>query len=215
MRNRVFSLILSVVITGGILWLLFASGFLSLLPDLLNDTPPKVGRDNQVLKTPVKSLSSPSPSPTMTSVPKIGPWTDWQAPDFMLKTLSGTTEQLSDHQGHIVLLNFWTSWCIPCKEEMPDIQNIYERYQDQGFIVLGINITALDERSEAERFVDELGLTFPILLDEDGNVSDGLYRVISIPMSFFIDSEGKIYSVQVGAVPKEKIEQLVRELLPE
>jgi len=129
--------------------------------------------------------------------------------------LSGTTEQLSDHQGHIVLLNFWTSWCIPCKEEMPDIQNIYERYQDQGFVVLGINITALDERSEAERFVDELGLTFPILLDEDGNVSDGLYRVISIPMSFFIDSEGKIYSVQVGAVPKEKIEQLVRELLPE
>lgn len=215
MRKRVFTLILSIVTAGGILWLVIASGLPQRLPSLLNDYSPVVRQDIKELQTPVKPFSSPSPSPTMTSNPKIGPWLDWQAPDFTLLTLVGTSEQLSDHQGHIVLLNFWTSWCIPCKEEMPGIQDIYVRHQDQGFVVLGINITALDERSEAERFVDELGLTFPILLDEDGNVSDRLYRVISIPMSFFIDTEGKIYSVQVGAVPKEKIEQLVREKLPE
>jgi peroxiredoxin len=209
LRKRAFSLTLSILTTGGIVWLFIASGLPQRIPGLLDSVSPQGRRDGEEQKTPVNTISSPVPSQTITPAPRIGPWSGWQAPDFTLNTIAGTTEQLSEYQGHIVMLNFWTSWCIPCKEEMSGIQAIYEKYQDQGFTVLGINITTLDERSEVESFVDALGLTFPILYDEDGHVSDGLYRVIGIPMSFFIDSEGKIYSVQVGALSEEKIDQLV------
>lgn len=157
------------------------------------------------------STSTPIPTPTLLT----GPWTNQLAPDFSLQTLSGDTVQLADYRGKIVLLNFWTSWCPPCKAEMPEIQSLYEAYQAQGLIVLGINITVLDDRVEVERFVKELGLSFPILLDESGDISNPLYRVIRIPTSYFIDQEGKIYSVQFGAMSRERIEQLIQDKLPD
>ena len=87
------------------------------------------------------------------------------APDFTLTDLAGELYTLSDHLGQVVLINFWTTWCPPCIEEMPALQEAYDRYREQGFVVLGINWTEDDDREQIEPFIQELELTFPILLD--------------------------------------------------
>lgn len=143
----------------------------------------------------------------------VGPYVKQQAPGFTLTTLEGTQTSLEESRGKVVLLNFWASWCIPCKEEMPLIQAAYEKYRDQGLIVLGINMTNLDERSEIERFLEETGVTFPILLDESGSVSTD-YRIISIPTSFFVDRTGIIRHFQLGAMSTRQLEAYLDEMLP-
>lgn len=126
--------------------------------------------------------------------------------------MDGVVIQLEDYRENVVLLNFWASWCIPCKEEMPVIQAAYEKYHDRGLVVLGINMTDLDERKAIEQFILETGVTFPILLDESGSVSTD-YRVISIPTSFFIDRSGIIRHFQLGALTEEQLEQYLDEML--
>jgi len=207
--------ILLIGIMFGFGWLLVTSGFLQRITRLMSNSPVLAYTEPVATATwtppEPASTSTPIPTPTL----QTGPWTNQLAPDFSLQTLSGDTVQLSDYRGKIILLNFWTSWCPPCKAEMPEIQSLYEAYQAQGLIVLGINITVLDDRVEVERFVKELGLSFPILLDESGDISNPLYRVIRIPTSYFIDQEGKIYSVQFGAMSTERIEQLIQDKLPD
>ncbi len=122
---------------------------------------------------------------------------------FELETLNGTRTQISDYHGKVVLLNFWATWCKPCKEEMPEIQAAYETYKDQGFVVLGINFG--EKREKAQKLVKEMGLTFPILLDKDVEVAEQ-HRVVSLPVTFFIDAKG-IIKEQVfgGTLTKDQI----------
>lgn len=120
--------------------------------------------------------------------------------------------KLEDNRGKVVLLNFWASWCIPCKEEMPLIQAAYEKYRDRGLVVWGINMTDIDDRDEIDKFVQETGVTFPILLDESGAVGTD-YRVISIPTSFFIDRTGIILHFQMGAMSAEQLQRYLDEML--
>jgi cytochrome c biogenesis protein CcmG/thiol:disulfide interchange protein DsbE len=117
------------------------------------------------------------------------------APDFTLDTLDGQTIALSDLQGQMVLINFWASWCLPCREEMPAIQQVYERYRDQGFVVLAVNLQQEDAHVAA--FVDQLELTFPVLMDRDGDVFDR-YRIVALPSTFFVDRAGLIQDLAVG-----------------
>jgi peroxiredoxin len=117
------------------------------------------------------------------------------APDFALTTLEGQSIALSDLRGRVVLVNFWATWCPPCRLEMPAIQEVYEEYQEQGLVVLAIN--AQEPSTEITRFAEQLGLTFPIMSDRDGNVS-GTYRVVSLPTTFVIDRSGVIRDVIVG-----------------
>jgi peroxiredoxin len=100
------------------------------------------------------------------------------APDFSLETLDGQTIALSDLRGQVLLINFWASWCLPCREEMPAIQQVYERYRDQDFVVLAVNLQEQDAQVTA--FTDRLELTFPVLIDRDGSVFDR-YRVMALP----------------------------------
>jgi peroxiredoxin len=116
------------------------------------------------------------------------------APEFSLKSVSGETVQLSDFQGKVVLVNFWAVWCPPCRQEMPAIQNIHENYGDQ-VVVLGVN--AGDTQRDALGFMDELGLTFEVLLDSTYDVED-LYRVRGLPSTFFIDANGVIQIQHIG-----------------
>lgn len=119
------------------------------------------------------------------------------APDFELKTLDGESAKLSDFRGERVMLNFWATWCPPCRAEMPDMQKFHENKDVQ---ILAVNL--IDTESNPERvpkFLDELGLTFPVLLDEGSNVSTD-YNIVAYPTSFMIDSNGRIQFKAMGAI---------------
>lgn len=145
------------------------------------------------------------------SVPKEG----FTAPDFTLGLLDGGKITLSELKGKVVLVNFWTSWCPPCRKEMPAIESVYRSYKDLGLVVIGLNLTAQDSKQAAALFAQEVGVTFPIALDLDNSVGN-LYRVTALPTSFFIDRNGVIRSVIVGgpmseALIQSKVEELLRE----
>lgn len=101
-----------------------------------------------------------------------------------------------------MVLNIWASWCIPCREEMPAIEKVYQRYKDSGLVVIGLNLTSQDSETDVRAFVQELGLTFPIVLDRDGSVS-AHYQLLGLPSTFFIDRTGIIRSAIVGGPMSE------------
>lgn len=133
-----------------------------------------------------------------------------RAPDFTITLDNGETVKLSDLRGQIVLLNFWGTWCPPCRREMPDFEALYKDYKDEGFVVL-----ALAERDTADKvaqFRAEEGLTFWIALDEDERIND-LYAVPGQPSSFLIDQEGVIVYQTYSVVDGETVEAKILELL--
>jgi cytochrome c biogenesis protein CcmG/thiol:disulfide interchange protein DsbE len=135
------------------------------------------------------------------------------APDFALENGDGETVRLSELRGRPVVVNVWTSWCPPCREEMPALKRVYRDYQDQGVVILGLNSTSQDTREAALSFAAEQGLTFPILLDEGGEATR-LYQVRALPTTFFIDAQGTIQEVIVGgpmseALMRIRVEQLI------
>jgi len=160
----------------------------------------------------ISRASNPSsPQASRPPSPKEG----FTAPDFTLDTLDGGKLTLSELRGHPVVLNLWASWCLPCRKEMPAIGEVYERYENEGLIVIGLNLTSQDSRSDVSAFVQELGLTFPIALDADGSVRDR-YQLLGLPTTYFIDQRGIIRSVVVGgpmseATIQSKVEDLLQE----
>jgi peroxiredoxin len=137
-----------------------------------------------------------------------------QAPDFALKSSSGKNLRLSEYRGDVVLINFWATWCGPCRQEMPLLDELYTRYQRVGFNLLGVNID--DDSSRAMRMVDELGVHFPVLFDADKEVSK-LYDVEAMPVTVLVDREGKVRHVHHGYKPgyEEKYLDQIRSLLRE
>ncbi|PWK14431.1 thiol-disulfide oxidoreductase ResA [Tumebacillus permanentifrigoris] len=133
------------------------------------------------------------------------------APDFQLQTLDGKPVKLSDYKGKVVLLNFWASWCEPCRQEMPDIEKAYQAYKDQGVVVLGSNLR--ENNVSVKGFVDNMGLTFPIVMDKDGNLATQTYKVKPIPTSFFIDKAGILRQKAEMPMSYSFIEQNVKALL--
>ena len=144
------------------------------------------------------------------------PQATFLAPDFTLQTLEGKTVTLSDLRGKVVLVNFWASWCPPCKAEMPAIQHIYSDYRDQGLVVLAINAANQDTLSNAQAFLTENNLTFPVPLDVNGETTR-LYKINSFPTTFFIAPNGIIREVVIGGPMTEaalrlRVEKLLEEL---
>jgi peroxiredoxin len=134
------------------------------------------------------------------------------ASDFSLTDLNGETVKLSDYRGKKVLLNFWATWCPPCKAEMPYMQKFYEQYKSEGFEVLAVNSTVTEKsRDDVGRFVEEYGLTFSIPMDEKNQVSSN-YEILAYPTSFFIDSDGVIRSVAIGGMTEEFLEKELKKL---
>ena len=119
------------------------------------------------------------------------------APDFKLRNLNGNYESLSNYRGEVVVLNFWATWCVPCRVEMPSFEKLYRRYRSEGVTVLAIT---LDKNSEEriQTFVDEYGLSFPILLDDKSEV-ERLYPSMTIPFTYVIDREGRVVARVDGA----------------
>jgi cytochrome c biogenesis protein CcmG/thiol:disulfide interchange protein DsbE len=137
------------------------------------------------------------------------------APDFTLDTLEGNKVTLSELRGKIVVVNLWATWCLPCRAETPALEKSYEQYKDSGVVILGVDLTNQDLVSDVKSFVQEFKLTYPILLDQAGNVGY-LYQLKGIPTTFFINREGIIRTVVVGGPMSEvfirsKIEALLKE----
>jgi peroxiredoxin len=134
------------------------------------------------------------------------------APDFTLGTLDGGEVSLSDFRGQGVLINFWATWCGPCRIEMPEIVRAYEAHSDTGFTVLAVNLTDQDALEDVQAFVEEFGMTFPVLLDSNGEISR-LYGLLGLPMSVFVDREGRIARIYIGLMSGEQIDEFVGEIL--
>jgi cytochrome c biogenesis protein CcmG/thiol:disulfide interchange protein DsbE len=134
------------------------------------------------------------------------------APDFTLESLDGRRVSLSDYQGQVVLVNFWATWCPPCVRETPRLVRVYERYRDQGLVVLGINTTYQDDRAKVESFVRDQGIAYPVLLEMEPEVGRS-YATALMPSSYLIDQEGKIAFVRVGEVDEAQLDEQVAALL--
>ena len=129
------------------------------------------------------------------------------APDFALRRADGIVIKLSDLRGKVVWVNFWASWCVPCKKELPDIQKLYDEKRADGLEVLTVNWK--DDRDTAQQFFDSRSLTLPLLFDSAGKVYDQ-YRLQGLPDSFFIDRDGKIAALQFGFLTEEKMRQRLK-----
>jgi thiol-disulfide isomerase/thioredoxin len=115
---------------------------------------------------------------------------------FELEDLDGTVHSLSDHLGKVVFLNFWATWCGPCRFEMPSMERLHEELNEEGLVILAVDLQ--ESKEQVSRFADELDLTFTILMDKTGTVG-AQYGARSIPTTYLIDREGKIFARAIGA----------------
>jgi len=117
------------------------------------------------------------------------------APDFALKSSTGENLRLSEYRGDVVMINFWATWCGPCRQEMPLLDELYNRYERVGFNLLGVNID--DDSRRAMQMIDELGVDFPVLFDSRKEVSE-MYDVATMPVTVLVDREGTVRYVHQG-----------------
>lgn len=130
--------------------------------------------------------------------------------DFSLGSLDGSQIALADYAGEVIIMNFWATWCPPCRAEMPGINRFYEAHQDEGLVVLAIN--AQEDAATVRPFIDQSGFSFPVLLDLQGRVADQ-YSTRSFPTTFIIDRDGVIQHVQTGEITERELENIVLPLL--
>jgi peroxiredoxin len=130
-----------------------------------------------------------------------------KAPDFELKTLTGETIKLSNLKGKRVMLNFWATWCPPCKAEMPAMEQ-FSKQMPKDIVILAVNI---DPQLDVKGFVDKNKITFPILLDAEDTVNE-TYQVLSIPTTYFIDSKGIIQNKYIGEMKLDDMKDFTNKL---
>jgi len=137
-----------------------------------------------------------------------------EAPDFTLKSLTGGNLRLEEYRGQVVLINFWASWCGPCRQEMPLLDRLHHRYEDTGFAVLGVNVEG--EVEPAQNIVDKTNVTFPILIDDGQKVSE-MYNLEAMPSTVVVDRDGVVRYIHLGYKPGDEakyvevVKQLIRE----
>jgi peroxiredoxin len=136
------------------------------------------------------------------------------APDFALKSSTGDNLRLSEFRGDVVMINFWATWCGPCRQEMPLLDELYQRYERVGFSLLGVNID--DDSRKAMNMISELGVNFPVLFDNTKEVSK-LYQVDAMPVTVIVDRDGNVRYVHQGYKPgyEDKYLDEIRSLLRE
>ena len=136
------------------------------------------------------------------------------APDFTLKSHSGDNLRLSELRGEVVMINFWASWCGPCRQEMPLLEQLYTEYQPLGFTILGVNVE--EDSSKAKSLLEEIPVSFPVLFDTQSQVSK-LYDVVAMPSTILVDRDGNVRYLHHGYKPgyeqtyQEQVRALIRE----
>jgi peroxiredoxin len=134
------------------------------------------------------------------------------APDFTLHTLGGPNLRLQEQRGRVVMVNFWATWCAPCRQEMPQLNKLYEKYRASGFVLLGVNVD--DDTRRAADVASKLGLKFPVLLDTDKTVSR-IYDLSTMPSTVLIDRDGRVRYVHRGYLVGDEAmyDKQIRDLL--
>ncbi len=136
------------------------------------------------------------------------------APDFTLKSRSGENLRLSDYRGEVVMINFWASWCGPCRQEMPLLEQLYSEYNPLGFTILGVNVE--EDSGKALAMLNEIPVSFPVLFDTSSKVSK-LYNVVAMPSTVLIDRDGRVRFLHRGYKPgyeqtyQDQVRALIRE----
>jgi peroxiredoxin len=136
------------------------------------------------------------------------------APDFTLHSVAGTNQRLKEQRGQVVMLNFWATWCGPCRQEMPKLNHLYGKYHNAGFTLFGVNID--EDAATAAGTSSRLDVQFPVLLDTDKRVSR-LYDLSTMPSTVLIDREGRVRYVHLGYKEgyEDTYDKQIRELLKE
>jgi len=136
------------------------------------------------------------------------------APDFTLQSSSGDNVRLAEQRGQVVMLNFWASWCGPCRKEMPLLDEMSKRYSAAGFVLYGVNVE--EDNTDAKKIIKDLGVSFPILYDTESKASS-LYNVDAMPTTVVIDKKGEIRYINRGykAGDENKYRDQIRELIKE
>lgn len=134
------------------------------------------------------------------------------APDFALESLDGGTVHLSDFRGKAILVNFWATWCQPCKIEMPWFEELRKQYGPQGFEILGIAADSADSRQAVAKFVKEMGVNYPILIGKE-RVNEEYGGIEYLPSSFVIDRDGKLVTRFIGLKSRSEIEDDIKQAL--
>ena len=137
-----------------------------------------------------------------------------QAANFTLKDATGNNIRLSEYRGQVVLINFWASWCGPCRQEFPHLDELHQKYEGLGFTVFGVNVE--EERAPADKVLRDIPVTFPVLFDSDNSVSK-LYDVDAMPATVLVDRNGDIRFMHRGYKPgyEDLYEKQVRALIKE
>ena len=136
------------------------------------------------------------------------------APDFTLKSSSGENIKLSELRGEVVMINFWASWCAPCRQEMPLLEELYKKYSDLGFNLLAVNVE--EDSSKADILLKDIPVTFPVLFDNTNRVTK-LYKVVAMPSTVIVDRDGNMRFLHRGYLPgyeeeyKKQVSELIRE----
>ncbi|SDR10651.1 peroxiredoxin family protein [Virgibacillus salinus] len=184
--------IIILIITGMLAWAVY---------DVLNSSEETADSGDYVVEDDTKEESTSEESEGNN---KVGLEIGNMAPDFELTTLKGKTVKLSDFRGQRVLVNFWATWCPPCRAEMPDMEKFH---QNKDITILAINLTETEStKSDVSDFVEKFELTFPILMDETVEVANQ-YQIQPIPTSYMIDSNGIIQFKALGAMNYELMVQ--------
>jgi peroxiredoxin len=136
------------------------------------------------------------------------------APDFTLKSDTGENLRLSEFRGEVVMINFWASWCGPCRQEMPLLDELYTQYQPLGFTILSVNVE--EDSTQAKQMLKDIPVNFPVLYDNQSEVSK-LYKVVAMPSTVLVDRDGKVRYLHQGYKPgyEEAYQQQVRALIRE
>ncbi len=158
-------------------------------------------------------VTSNQPSPTASDTPDVpvGTRVGQIAPDFRLKDLSGKEVALSDFRGKVVILNFWATWCGPCRSEIPAIRAVSERYKEYDLTVVAVDLG--ETSGTVSSFVKDFDMQFPVLLDTNISVARQ-YGIFSIPTTLFLDGQGVIREAHTGIMTQSYIEQVLAKLLP-
>ena len=168
----------------------------------------------RMIRSLAAALASTLALAILTPAAAATPSTNALAPDFTLRGADGRNVRLDELRGQVVLVNFWATWCGPCREEMPRLETLYEKYHKSGFVLLGVNVD--DDPRTALATAAKLNVSFPVLLDTDKHVSK-LYDLSTMPSTVVIDRDGKVRYLHRGYRDGDEAEyeQTIRGLLKE